>query len=70
MKLDVGGLNVDSALVQASQHPSVHDISTVSGVADVTIRAAYADLRSDAAALVPAWFAKPEALSALPQVAG
>lgn len=55
---------------QASQHPSVHDISTVSGVADVTIRTAYADLRSDAAALVPAWFAAPEALASLPQVAG
>ena len=56
--------------VQASQHPSVHEISTVSGVADVTIRAAYADLRSDAAALVPAWFAGADVLSALPQAAG
>jgi hypothetical protein len=69
MNLDVG-LDLSLGLTQASQHPSVHDISTVSGVADVTIRAAYADLRSNAAALVPAWFARPEALSALPQVAG
>ncbi len=54
--------------LQASQHPRTHEVAAATGVADVTIRIAYRDLRSDAPALVPAWFATPEQLAKLPDL--
>ena len=53
-------------LFQASKHPSAFEIAKVVSIAESTVQIAYANLKTEARTLVPAWFASPEDIVRLP----
>mmetsp|Transcript_1310 Transcript_1310/g.3767 ORF Transcript_1310/g.3767 Transcript_1310/m.3767 type:complete len:125 (-) Transcript_1310:86-460(-) len=55
-----------SMLPKVSTSPSLADISTVSRVAEGTIRSTYRDLYPDRRRLIPSWFATDAEVHALP----
>ena len=52
--------------MQASKHPSAFEIAKVVNIAESTVQIAYANLRTEARALIPAWFASQEEIVRLP----
>ena len=52
--------------LQASKHPSAFEIAKVVSIAESTVQIAYANLKTEARTLVPAWFASQEDITRLP----